>query len=434
MDGGEKQRDDIMSRKQTYRRVLIIIFTATVIFSFYYIWRLISGDIPDTINISVYDEAELSVNAPISVTLESADLDFTDYVSVSASATSKTGLVIKSGESGGYTLNISFAGFIPIKSIKVNVIDKNEVIPCGFPVGLYLQTEGVMVVGSGEVKNRAGTLCSPAENLVESGDYITSLNNIRINSKSQLIYLINKYGSEELTLTVNRNGEEISEKIKPIVDENGEYKIGVWVKDDSQGIGTLTYITGDGTFGALGHGISDSDTGELLNSDNGALYNAEIWGIKKGEDGNPGGLCGVINYDKENIIGVINKNTSYGVFGQIDESIFSLYDSEPMEIGYKQDVEEGVAYIRCMIDETVKDYEINILEVDLSGKSMDKGMVIEITDPGLIEATNGIIQGMSGSPIIQNNKVIGAVTHVFVQDSKKGYGIFIENMLYAEEN
>lgn len=423
-----------MSRKQIYRRFLIMTFIASIIFSLFYTWQFICEKLPDKINISAYNETVINVDVPISAEVDSSDVKAENCKCTNAGTFLNDALVIKAGQSGGYKLNISLAGIIPLKTIEVNVVESNEIIPCGFPIGLYLQTEGVMIVGNGEVVKNDGSVCSPAENLVKSGDYITSLNGIPISSKTQLIYLIGKYGSDDITLGIVRNEEEIEVKITPVVDENDEYKLGIWVRDDSQGIGTLTYITGSGSFGALGHGISDLDTGKLLNSNDGALYKAEIWGIKKGEDGTPGGMCGVINYDDENVIGIINKNTSYGVFGEIDETVLSSYDLEPMEICYKQDVKLGEAYIRCMIDGSIKDYEIEILEVDISDDTLDKGIVIEITDEELIEATNGIIQGMSGSPIIQNNKIVGAVTHVFVQDSKKGYGIFIENMLYVEEN
>lgn len=419
-----------MSAKKIYRRCLLIILIAAVMFSSYYTWDFLKNEFPDVINISAFDEAEISTNVPVSVQITSDDAQ---KGAITASSSWSSSIIIKAGNSGDYSMSVSIAGIIPIKTVEVNVLDDNMVIPCGFPVGLYLQTDGVLVVDSGAVISGDGVECSPAANLVKSGDYITSINNIPVTSKSQLIYLIGKYGDDDITIGINRDGEELFIKITPVKDENGEYKLGIWVRDDSQGIGTLTYMTSDGTFGALGHGISDIDTGELLSSNDGVLYKTQIWGIKKGEDGNPGGMCGVINYDNENIIGIIEKNTSYGVFGQIDTSATEQYSLEPMEICYKQDVQIGKAYIRCTVDGSIKDYEIEILETDLSGSSMDKGIVIEITDPELLEMTNGIIQGMSGSPIIQNGKLVGAVTHVFVQNSKKGYGIFIENMIYANE-
>ena len=208
-----------------------------------------------------------------------------------------------------------------------------------------------------------------------------------------------------------------------------EYKIGIWVRDDSQGIGTLTFITKDGKFGALGHGISDVDTGKLLGSINGILYKADIWGIKKGKNGSPGGLLGSISYEKNKEYGTINSNTNHGIFGQANEMLINECTFEYMDIGLKQDVKKGKAIIRCTVDGTIKDYEIEIIKVDYSNSHRNKGMVIEITDEELLDKTGGIVQGMSGSPIVQNGKIIGAVTHVFINNSTKGYGIFIENML-----
>ena len=302
-------------------------------------------------------------------------------------------------------------------------------MPCGIPIGIYLQTNGVMIIGTGKVTDSNGNVSYPAENIILENDYIFSLNDIEVNTKSQLTFLINKYGSKDIILGIRRNGNEIKVKVTPVCVGNNEYKIGIWVRDDSQGIGTLTFITKDGKFGALGHGISDVDTGKLLGSINGILYKADIWGIKKGKNGSPGGLLGSISYEKNKEYGTINSNTNHGIFGQANEMLINECTFEYMDIGLKQDVKKGKAIIRCTVDGTIKDYEIEIIKVDYSNSHRNKGMVIEITDEELLDKTGGIVQGMSGSPIVQNGKIIGAVTHVFINNSTKGYGIFIENML-----
>lgn len=311
--------------------------------------------------------------------------------------------------------------------------DGTEIFPCGFSVGIYLETEGVLIVGTDVITGQDGLNYEPAQGIVKEGDYIVAVNDINVSAKSQLGFLINKYGNEDLTLTIRREGELIDVKISPVCVGAEQYKIGVWVKDDSQGIGTMTYITYDGDFGALGHGISDTDTKKLLSAENGRIYKADIWGITKGRSGTPGSLCGSINYDENNIMASIESNTNIGIYGNLSEyrevgDIIDEYGLEPMEICAKKDVKLGKAYIRTSINGEVKDYEIEITELKTQSEG-NKGIVLKVTDEELLALTGGIVQGMSGSPIIQNGKMVGAVTHVFVRDSKLGYGIFIEEML-----
>ncbi len=232
---------------------------------------------------------------------------------------------------------------------------------------------------------------------------------------------------------MNRNGKEFDVKVKPVKVSESEYKIGIWARDDTQGIGTLTFITKDGKYGALGHEISDVDTGNLLDSNDGLLYIANIWGIRKGENGKPGGLCGSIDYEKSNELGDINKNTNIGIYGTLDskkmDELIGMYDCELIPVANKTEVKTKEAYILSAISGELEKYDIEVVEVNQNPGTSNKGMIIKVTDEKLLELTNGIIQGMSGSPIIQNGKLIGAVTHVFVNDPTKGYGIFAQTML-----
>ena len=195
----------------------------------------------------------------------------------------------------------------------------------------------------------------------------------------------------------------------------------------------MTYLDLNGNFGALGHGISDSDTGEVVEISQGNLYDTEIIGIEKGTIGNPGVMSGVIYYGPGSLLGEVRVNTESGIFGTVNDRFVKNVTQEPVDIGYRQDVTKGLAYLRIGVSGEIKDYEIEILKVDYSSNHTNKSLVIQVTDPELLELTGGIVQGMSGSPIIQNGKLIGTVTHVFVQDSTRGYGIFIENMLEAAE-
>jgi stage IV sporulation protein B len=265
-----------------------------------------------------------------------------------------------------------------------------------------------------------------------TGDYIESVDGIKINSKTQLIEQINESNGEEVILGIRRNDEELRVKIFPAQTAPEEYKIGIWVRDNTQGIGTLTYLNSEGEFGALGHGINDVDTTGLMELYNGNLYNTQILSVIKGTNGSPGELSGVINYSKENILGEITQNTSGGIFGKGNKRLQGEIEEGALPIGLKQDIKLGSAVIRSYIEGEAKDYQIEILKVDYNPQSINKGIVFKVTDKELIQLTGGIVQGMSGSPIMQDGKIIGAVTHVFVQDSTKGFGIFIESMIGDE--
>ena len=212
----------------------------------------------------------------------------------------------------------------------------------------------------------------------------------------------------------------------PVLTDDGTYKLGIWVRDNIQGIGTLTYVDEQGNFGALGHGISDIDTGDMLTLKWGELYNAQILSIVKGTDGNPGELQGVIRYDESEKIGTILDNQSMGIYGTLDNG---CGQGVRLPVGYKQEMQEGPATILACVDGEVQEYSIEITAIDMNKKDTNKSFTIKVTDPRLLELTGGIVQGMSGSPVIQNGKLVGAVTHVFVRDAGSGYGIFIENML-----
>ena len=334
---------------------------------------------------------------------------------------------IYSGEKGEYSGKYKMFGIVPIKNTKVKVVDKRKVYPVGLPVGLYLKTQGVMIIDDGQVISKNGEKLCPAKGLVKKGDYITEFNGKTVSNKSQLSYLINENKEKIVTLTVKNNNITKKISIKPVSDKNGNYMLGIWVRDDSQGIGTVTFITKDNKYCALGHGISDIDTGELLSSNNGTIFKANIWGIRKGESGKPGGLCGSIEYNNKNIIGDITKNCVCGLYGNMDKKIISGYNISEKEIGLQSEIKKGEASIQFIADGNVNIYKIEIENIYANAK--EKNMVIKITDKRLLNKTGGIVQGMSGSPIIQNGKVIGAVTHVMINDPTRGYGILAENML-----
>lgn len=305
----------------------------------------------------------------------------------------------------------------------------NTVLLGGMPVGIYMETDGVMVLNTEQIQGIDGEEYEPAANLVRSGDYITAVDHQEISGKKDLLEAVGEISGDKVVLTVRRGDETMDIKISPVEYAPNEYRLGIWVRDNVQGLGTVTFLTDKSRFGALGHGIHDTDTNVLMTISDGTVYRTSIQDIIRGTDGSPGSMEGIIVYNNYNILGTIDKNTEAGIYGSIDR-IDELFEEQiPIETASKEEIETGPATIRCFIDNELKEYEIQVTDIDMSDSEINKGLVIQVTDPELLEKTGGIIQGMSGSPIIQNGKLIGAVTHVFVQDSTMGYGIFIENML-----
>lgn len=303
----------------------------------------------------------------------------------------------------------------------------------GMPVGIYMETDGVMVLNTEQIEGVDGKEYEPAANLVRSGDYITAVDHREISGKRELLEAVEEISGGKVILTIRRGDETMDIKLNPVEYAPDEYRLGIWVRDNVQGLGTVTFLTEQSRFGALGHGIHDTDTNVLMSISDGTVYRTSIQDIIRGTDGSPGSMEGIIVYNNYNVLGTIDKNTEAGIYGTI-ERIDELFEEQiPIETAGKDEIMTGPATIRCFIDNELKEYEIQVTDIDTSGSEVNKGLVIQVTDPELLEKTGGIIQGMSGSPIIQNGKLIGAVTHVFVQDSTMGYGIFIENMMKQVE-
>jgi stage IV sporulation protein B len=413
---------------------MVIFLFFTVIAGLLY--HSIKKALPDEINIVANQEQQfdfgLPVNGFIKSVIEVSDMEKSNIPSNQVKINMQQPFTLKSGSSGSFIMACKLFGLINLKNIKIDIVEKQYVIPCGEPIGIYIQTDGVLIIGTSVVSAMDGLNYEPSYKLVKSGDYIVGVNGISVNNKSQLIDLINEYGTEDIVLNIRRNGEMIGIKIAPVQTTLNEYKLGIWVRDNTQGIGTLTFINEDGKFGALGHGINDVDTSTLMELKSGNLYQTNIVSIIKGEKGIPGELTGTIDYNKNNILGDITSNTTEGIFGVSSKLLQKFNKNSSMEVGLKQDIKVGPAYIRCDVEGEVKDYDVEIIEVNSGENNVNKGIVLKVTDENLLRITGGIVQGMSGSPIIQNNKIIGAVTHVFIQDSTKGFGIFIENMIESD--
>ncbi len=307
----------------------------------------------------------------------------------------------------------------------------NEVIVGGVPFGVKLYSEGLVIVGFCDVVTEAGTSTPAYDAGLRVNDRITHVNGVPVKTSADLVEKI-EGSSNEIEITYLRNGEKGSVVFSPAVSsEDGKKKTGMWIRDTTAGIGTVTFVCKDsGVFAGLGHGICDAETGELLKMDRGIVLDVRISGITKGISGTPGELKGYFTSDKS---GVLIGNTLCGVFGAFSELPAELKNNPILEIADRSEVVTGEATIMCTVDDGgAREYEIEIEEINRD--SLDKrSFLIEITDAELLEKTGGIVQGMSGSPIIQNGKLIGAVTHVLVNDPTRGYGIFIENMLDIAE-
>ena len=401
---------------------------ALLFFHFYF-----ESVIPDAIYLGASREGTLNFTIPFA-TLESDStevvlMDESNVPSQELNLRLEEPFTIYSEETGSYELSLKIFGWFDYKSIQIEVREDTEVIPCGQSIGIYLESDGILVVGTSAITDEKGELCSPCGDALQSGDYIIAVNGEGVAEKEELIQAVDNCAGSPIILTIRRGEKQSDVTIQPVLVRGGQYRLGIWVRDDTQGIGTLTYVTEDGAFGALGHGISDSDVGEIVTVKNGTLYQASIQDVIKGTMGHPGSLSGSICYGTDHCLGQIQKNTDCGIFGQANETLLQLLDREAISIGYKQDVKEGPATILCSIDGTVQEYTVEISNINRSSSAGNKGMVVQVTDARLLERTGGIVQGMSGSPIIQDGKLVGAVTHVFVNDPTRGYGIFIENML-----
>lgn len=330
-------------------------------------------------------------------------------------------------EEGEAEVTVNLFGLFPIGRMRVKAGEEKRLMPGGDAVGVALATRGVLVVGVSDVAGK-----SPAQSAgLRAGDVIEDINGETVNSSQHLTQIVASSQGAPLTLRFLRDGASRTAVITPSLDSaSGLYRIGAWVRDSTAGVGTLSYYNmEDGTYGALGHAINDADTGKLLPVRTGALMQAEIVGVKRGEKGAPGELKGSF-LKHQVVLGSIEENTQLGIYGKMDAPYQNPLYPEGLPIGYQETVEAGPATILSTIDgETIREYSVEIVQLSRQLAPAPKSMILKVTDPVLLKETGGIVQGMSGSPILQNGRIVGAVTHVFVDDPTQGYGVYIEWML-----
>ena len=381
------------------------------------------GELPDRLSLTAGDEAVLSFALPVSARLESG--------TTQASLTeTEDGVAISAGaETGNAKLILRLLGLVPVKQVDVEVSDEQRLIPGGKSVGIAIETEGLVVVGASDLGNSAG----PARRAgLKPGDIITQVNGQDVRTAQELGQLLKP--GEAAQLTVERGDENLNVQIIPERDpRDGSTRIGAWVRSSTAGVGTLTFVNPEtGEFAALGHAISDIDTGVTLPVAEGGIYESRIVHINRGERGLPGEIVGDFMGEAQEI-GQITDNNNFGIYGaSYTGDVEELPYAEGLPIGTRSQMHTGAAQVLTTLDDEVRAFDCEIEHIENSDEAGMRSIVVHITDPELIERTGGIVQGMSGSPIIQDGKLVGAVTHVFVNDPTRGYGIFIENMLEAE--
>lgn len=404
-----------MKKKNNILKFLTIVI---LIFSYIYLCSILS--VPK--NIVIFEGENLNLKIAKGLSLNSAN----KQTVLTASNINKE----KINQTGVNRLNLNLFGNIKVKDVNISVIPKTTVIPLGNAIGMKLYTKGVLVVGMSQINTENNEKKKPYENSgIEQGDTILAVNNNEISNTDELIEEVNKSNGNQISIKYMKNNETLETSITPVKSKD-EYKIGLWVRDAAAGVGTLTfYEPSTNSFMALGHGISDIDTEKIVDIANGELITANIVSIKKGEKGEPGEIKGTI--DSGNKIGNISENTNLGVYGIVtNKSYLNLGNSSEMEVATRSEIKEGKAQIICQLDNSGKKlYDIEIEKTYTMNNEDNKSMLIKVVDEELLEKTGGIIQGMSGSPVIQNGKFVGAVTNVLVNDPIRGYAIFADMMI-----
>lgn len=324
------------------------------------------------------------------------------------------------------TVSLNLFGLFPIKEAEVQEIDTPMLIPGGQPFGIKLRMDGVMIIRLGAVQSGGRSVCPAEEAGLQPGDIIHTVGGYPITSNDILREALSAAEGKPVEITYTRDDQTRTTELTPVFSSaENTYAAGIWVRDSLAGVGTVTFCDPEtGSFGGLGHPVCDSDTGTCIPIGEGTACPITISSITKGTAGSPGLLQGTFLGDEP--LGTLLCNNRCGVFGKLLEP---LSQAEAVPMGFKQEIQEGEAEILCTISGTEPErYTIEIEEIDFGGTDSTKNMILRITDKELLEKTGGIVQGMSGSPILQNGKLIGAVTHVFVDDPTMGYGIFAENM------
>ena len=398
------------------------IFFLIVLFTIFFAYITNIEKIPE--NITLYQDEEYEIGY-----LKGIEIDG-DNIEKKNSFFNKL-VTIKANILGDLKLNLSALGFFN-KTITVSVLPKVEVIPGGDCIGVKLYSKGVLIIGESKIQGVDGNFYKAyEEGTFKAGDILLKINDYEIENSNEVETIIENIKDKEVTITYERDGEEKTQNITPIkCIDDGKYKIGLWIRDGAMGVGTLTFYSPEySKFAALGHGISDEDSKSLIKLENGSIYGANVLSVNKGRSEAPGEIKGYLDDGEE--IGTITVNSNNGIYGDMNEYNTNIITRERIPIASRNEIEVGPATIQCIVDQSqeIKSYDIEIVKISNSVSNDSKGMIIKVTDEDLISKTGGIVQGMSGSPIIQKGKLVGAVTHVYVSQPTKGYAIFADTMI-----
>lgn len=381
--------------------------------------------LPDKLVIASGQRA--SINAAFPLTVTESDVQ----------AISSVGDTLNGADAPVNRATISILGLLPLREVEIDVRDDLRLYPGGQAVGVALHTDGVLVVGTSDLTDAK----SPARAAgIKPGDLITEADGRALGSTDELTELVSRAGGKPMSLKVRRGESLLDLTLTPARDgQSGAYRIGAWVRDSTAGVGTLSFYgeveSGSGMrYGALGHAITDADTQQTLTVSHGELMLADVVQVRKGTSGVPGELKG--SFLRENrVLGGIKANNQYGIYGGMSKPPEHPLYPDGLPIGRRDAVHAGAATILCTVGaEGMKEYDVEIVEVARQASPAQRSMIIKVVDEELLGITGGIVQGMSGSPILQDGRLVGAVTHVFVNDPTMGYGLFIEWMLLAGQN
>lgn len=418
-------------RRKRWLLLLIPVFLVCAL-----IWLFLQMILPDELTFVEGQRVEFSVGLPISAkTEESVEVlgMTTEPLADQLHLQLGTSIMAEPLQRGETMVTFYLMDAIPIKTVPAQVVPRKELIPSGKTVGVQMDTDGLLVLDTGFVEDRTGEKKTPSKGILQQGDLILQANGQSLPNKETFLEAVEKNGEQPMELVIRRDGKQMTVEATPVYSRIDDVcKLGVWIRDSIQGIGTVTFYDEEtDCFGALGHGVYDVDTGGLMELKQGRITQSELTDIVKGEKGAPGELSGRL--DTEQILGEIETNTDIGIYGTTDA--VSVFTGKSYPVATREEVHTGKAVMLSNIrGEQVEAYEIEIEKINRFGNESSKGLVVHITDERLLEATGGIVQGMSGSPILQDGKFVAAVTHVFVQDPTRGYGIFLEDMMESAQS
>lgn len=425
---------------QRYKGKVIGMALALILFVYCSSLFFLYLTLPDVQRVTVGDRLTLKTNLPahlselFSISVDGArGLLQLNGVSVGKSFDCRLGVPVAS-QPGQCHLELKLFGRIPVKRVVIDILPQIRLIPGGHSIGILLRAQGVIIVGHSPIVGKDGQKLYPGRDAgLEIGDVILAINKQVVNSDEQAALLIDQLGRENkpVTVTVRHKGEVTNRQVQPVYcEETDRYRVGLYIRDGAAGVGTLTFYDPEsGMYGALGHVINDVDTNQRIDIKDGKIVKASVQGIQQGRRGQPGEKIGLFLSERE-ISGTITKNTRFGIFGQLKEDLLNPLYPRAIPIALSSQIREGPAKMLTVVNgEEIEAFQVEIIRVFPKPRSDGKGMVIRVVDPRLLNLTGGIVQGMSGSPVIQDGKLVGAVTHVFVNDPTRGYGIFIENML-----